>query len=79
MFIQDSDNLADTSKELVYTLTMVEQLLYNNDDPSKDNSEMSEIDELKKTWISRFLKQGGLDKMIQMLEAVFKTLKRSQE
>ncbi len=61
MFIQDGDNQSDASKELVYTLTMVEQLLYNSDGSSTDDSAKSEIDELKKIFfefLMRWQKQN---------------------
>ena len=77
MFIDVNDNSqADTSKELVYTLTMVEQLIYNSDEDGQDKSNQTEEEQLKKTWIQRFLKQGGLDKMIQMLSFILDRVKK---
>ena len=69
----------DGSTEVVYTLTMIEQILFNKDDNSVDVANLTpvevEIRELKATWITRFLKSGCLDKLTQMLETVLALFK----
>ena len=79
MFEWDPAGQRDGAKEAVYTLAMVEQILYNSDATEEDPASQSnastdearaEENELRNTWVPRFLAAGGLDKSTQMLETV---------
>lgn len=81
MFGWDNVTSGDGAKEVVYTLTMVEQILYNSDEternPSLDQSDsLTKTRELKRTWVTRFLKSGGLNKLIAMMEKGLSELKQ---
>ncbi len=81
MFGWDNVTSGDGAKEVVYTLTMVEQILYNSDEteqnPSPDQSDsLTKTRELKRTWVTRFLKSGGLNKLIAMMEKGLSELKQ---
>ena len=67
------------SLEVVYTLSMVEQILYNSSEADANSDLLSDASvkaqtELKNTWVPRFLKAGGLDKLTQMMDKVLKAL-----
>lgn len=78
-FNWDSMQSEEHSLEVVYTLSMVEQILYNSSEADANSDLLSDASvkaqtELKNTWVPRFLKAGGLDKLTQMMDKVLKAL-----
>lgn len=68
--ILDSSN----SKVTLYTMQLIEQILL--DDQSREDFENYEIARLKRSWVSRFLKAGGLDQIISMMNEMLVELQQ---
>ena len=53
---------------------MVESILLNDSAKGSEDEQA----ELKNSWVPRFLKSGGLDKLTTMMEKVLQELKKSK-
>ena len=76
MFDWGSVTEGERSNEVIYTLALVEQFLHNNYEDDPAGAVATEANrELIQTWIPRFLKSGGLGKLMTMIEKVIADLK----
>ena len=74
LFQSDDMASSDRAKELVYTLGLVESILQDS-----SSAGIGADEELKNSWVPRFLKSGGLDKLTTMMERVLHQLKVNQQ
>ena len=62
---------SESAKEVVYTLTLVEQFLVNQYEEEESSDKVN-------TWVDRFLRQGGLGQLMAMLDKIIAQLRQAK-